>query len=248
MTALVIERHDTHWEFVLNRADKLNALSADLVEALIEAVDLAENHGVPVVIVRGAGRCFSAGFDMSGIDAQSDGDLLLRFVRIETLLDRIAASRCLTVAFAHGRNFGAGVDLFASCQVRIAAPDTTFQMPGLQFGIVLGSARFARIVGREVALAMLETSTTFDADWAWRHRFAERIEPVDRVTMVAAELVKRATALPPRSRDLLYEALDCRHADADLAMLVRSAAAPGLQKRILAYRAAASARRADMSR
>ncbi|MCR2153265.1 hypothetical protein NSX49_23710, partial [Salmonella enterica] len=75
------------------------------------------------------------------LDAQSEGDLLLRFVRIETLLQRVAASPCLTVGLAHGRNFGAGVDLFGACKWRVSAPDASFRMPGLKFGLVLGTRR-----------------------------------------------------------------------------------------------------------
>ncbi|WP_233272783.1 enoyl-CoA hydratase/isomerase family protein [Paraburkholderia acidisoli] len=233
----MIERYATHWTLVLDRPGKRNALSAELVEALLDAFDTAAREAVPVVVLRGHGHCFSAGFDMSEAATQSDGDLLLRFVRIEMLLNRIATSPCATVAVAHGRNFGAGVDLFAACRVRIAAPGTTFQMPGLRFGIVLGTARFARIVGRDVARAMLETSAPFDVDWAVEHGFAERGEPAPRLLETIDARVARVATLAPRTRRLLDEALCDERADADLAMLVRSAAEPGLRERIAAYRA-----------
>ena len=74
-------------------------------------------HRVP-----GRGPQFQRGFDFGDWESQSEGDLLLRFVRIEMLLQRVAATPCLTVALAHGRNFGAGVDLFGACKWRLAAP------------------------------------------------------------------------------------------------------------------------------
>src|SRR3546814_5225542 len=92
------------------------------------------------------GKNFSAGFDFTGYEDQTDGDLLLRMVRIETLLQRVAGSPSLTVALAHGRNFGAGVDLFAACKLRYCSPATSFRMPGLKFGLVLGTRRFRGIV------------------------------------------------------------------------------------------------------
>ena len=239
MSDVVIDRQPTHWAITLNRPDKLNALSAALVETLIDAIDAAEAAGTPLVTLQGAGRCFSAGFDMSDVHTQTEGDLVLRFIRIETLLQRIAASSCFTVALAHGRNFGAGVDLIAACNLRVAAPGSTFRMPGLKFGLVLGSARFARIVGTHEARRILETAATFDVERASANGFIERVAGPDAHAAVLDDALARATALPARSRALLHRALDTEQADTDLAALVRSAAAPGLHQRIDAYLASA---------
>lgn len=233
---LAIDRKPTYWSLTLNRPAKLNALSADLVEHLISAFDEAAAAHVPVMTLRGNGRCLSAGFDMSDYEKQSEGDLLLRFVRIEMLLHRISTSPCLTVALAHGRNFGAGVDLIAACKKRIATSDATFRMPGLQFGLVLGTGRFARLVGSREAQRILETTATFDAECALRNGFIERVAAPEEWEEVTAEAVATAMALPAHSRSLLYGVLDSEgDADSDLAALVRSAATPGLKQRIAAY-------------
>ncbi len=147
MNALRIERDGPLWTLVLDRADKANALSEDLVEALLAALSDAERAAAAVVVLRGEGRNFSAGFDFGGYEDASEGDLLRRFVRIEQLLQALARSPCLTVGLAHGRNFGAGVDLFAACRWRVATAEATFRMPGLAFGVVLGTRRFAALVG-----------------------------------------------------------------------------------------------------
>ena len=232
---LRIEKGESHWTIVMNRPGKLNALSAELVDALSDAFDEAAATGVPLVALRGEGRCLSAGFDMTGVEQQSEGDLLLRFVRIELLLQRIAALPCLTVAFAQGRNFGAGVDLFAVCKVRVATPDATFRMPGLKFGLVLGTRRFAEIVGKENARRMLETSATFDTTEAARIGFVEHVADVAQWPDVMAAAGMRASALPPKARGLLHEALSDGKQDIDLAALVRSAAEAGIGKRIAEY-------------
>ncbi|MGN6808925.1 MAG: enoyl-CoA hydratase/isomerase family protein [Trinickia sp.] len=235
MSSIVIDRQPTHWLITLNRADKLNALSASIVEDLIQAFDEAEAAKASVVVLQGEGRCFSAGFDMSEALEQSEGDLVLRFIRIETLLNKVASSPCFTVALAHGRTFGAGVDLVAACNLRVAAPGSTFRMPGLKFGLVLGSARFARIVGTREAQRILETAETFDVDRARANGFVERIAGPDEHPKVIEDAVERVSVLPAESRALLRRALDTEQADTDLAALVRSAAAPGLHKRIEAY-------------
>jgi len=139
------------------------------------------------------------------------------------------------VALAHGRNFGAGVDLFGACKWRISAPDATFRMPGLKFGLVLGTRRFAALVGAERARAVLEQAATFSAEEALRDGFASRLAPVPEWPEVEQQADEAAGALTDASRIQLYTALSLETPDADLARLVRSAAAPGLKDRIAAY-------------
>ena len=123
----------------LNRAAKANALSASLVEALINAVEYAQTDGTRLLIFEGNGSHFCAGFDFSGYDEATEGELVLRFVRIEHLLQCVHHAPFATLALAHGKIFGAGADLVCACSTRIAAPGTTFRLPGLRFGLVLGT-------------------------------------------------------------------------------------------------------------
>ena len=231
-----IDRGDSCWTLTLDRPAKANALSAELVEELMAAVADAAAAGAQVIAFRGEGRNLSAGFDFGGYEELSDGDLLQRFVRIETLLQAVAQSPCLTVGFAHGRNFGAGVDLLGACRWRIAAPGTTFRMPGLGFGIVLGTRRFAAIVGRERARALLEGLVTFDAETALADGFVTRVAAQDSWPQVMGEAQQAANVLPAEHRATLYRVLDAATADADMAELVRSASAPGLKDRIHMFR------------
>lgn len=234
-SGLAIERGADRWSFVLDRGAKANALSAGLVEALIEGVAQAHAAGVATMVFRGEGRNLSAGFDFTGYESQSEGDLLLRLVRIETLLQSIARPGCLTVALAHGRNFGAGVDLFAACRWRIAAPGATFRMPGLGFGLVLGTRRFASIVGADRARGILERVETFDAASAMRMGFATRIVATEEWPAILEEAQHSAALLDGNARAALYRTLHPQTDDADMADLVRSASAPGLKQRIARY-------------
>lgn len=244
MNAIAIDRQDDCWTLTLDRERSANALNAQIVDELLEAVTQAGTHGVRVLAFNGRGRNFSAGFDFGGFEDQSEADLLLRFVRIETLLQAIAASPCLTVGLAHGRNFGAGADLFAACQWRIAEPGATFRMPGLAFGLVLGTRRLAALVGPEKARDLLESLTTFSAEQAQAMGFARQLAPQADWPAIVQEARRVAAVLPAASRARLYRTLSTTaNADASLADLVRSAAEPGLKARMQAYRDA-SARRA----
>jgi enoyl-CoA hydratase/carnithine racemase len=247
--SVTIERRPERWTIAIDRPQKANALSSEAVEALIAAVEEAEAAAVPVLVFQGHGGNFSAGFDFSGYEDEGEGELLRRFVRIETLLQAVARSSAITVALAHGRNFGAGVDLVAACRWRIAAPEATFRMPGLAFGLVLGTRRFAAIVGPDRARELLEGLATFDAPRALEIGFLRRVAAPGQWSDVIAQAAATARAMPAAGRHALYRVLDAGSGDADLADLVRSAAAPGLKQRMRDYlasqRKAATARAAD---
>lgn len=235
---LRIERAGGIWTFTLDAPERRNALSAPLVDALLAGVAEAHGGGAQVLVFQGAGRNFSAGFDFTDVQAQSEGDLLLRFVRIEQLLQAVAGSPCVTLAYAHGKNFGAGVDLVAACRLRIASADATFRMPGLQFGLVLGTRRFGAVVGQATARRILEGGETFGTDDGLKNGFITQVaapgpDGADRAAVATAEAL--AARLDVESRTALYRALSSdRHHD-DMAALVQSAARPGLKERIARY-------------
>jgi enoyl-CoA hydratase/carnithine racemase len=236
MNSLVkVFREGDVWTLSLNRVEKRNSLSAELVEELLALVEGAPAEGAKVLVFRGEGKNFSAGFDLSDADAQSEGDLVLRFVRVELLLQAVASSPCLTVALAHGRTFGAGVDLIASCRQRFATPDATFRMPGLKFGLVLGTRRFGQIVGPEHAASLQEEAATFDAQRALGLGFLHGLVESEQWPALVERARAKAAVLSQWSRNALYQVLSTFDADADLAWLVRSATRPGLKQRIADY-------------
>ncbi|NYT76015.1 enoyl-CoA hydratase/isomerase family protein [Alcaligenaceae bacterium] len=232
---LKTDKQESCWTFTLSRPEKRNALSAALVEALIEQVDEAHKAEVPLLVFRGEGKNLSAGFDFTDYETQSEGDLVLRMVRIETLLQKVAGSNALTVGLAHGRNFGAGVDLFAACKLRYCTPDASFRMPGLKFGLVLGTRRFRNCVGPGNALSILGSARSFGADEAMRYGFVERAAVESDWPALIAQAAQQAVELDATTRASLYRALDINNDDADMAALVRSASQPGFKARIRQY-------------
>src|SRR3954451_9680826 len=103
MTAVLqVEQADSIWTFALSRPEKMNALSSELVETLIEAVAHAHGRGARLLVFKGEGKNFSAGFDFGNLEASSDGDLLLRFVRVESLLHMVATFPCVRLRKAGG--------------------------------------------------------------------------------------------------------------------------------------------------
>jgi enoyl-CoA hydratase len=233
----------------LNAPSKGNALSGSMVDALLEAVQTAcSDPTVHVLMLSGEGRHLCTGFDLSDLETQSEGDLLLRFVRIEQVLDALWRAPVRTIAHAQGRTWGAGADLFAACDVRWIAPEASFRFPGAGFGLVLGTRRLAERVGQATARDWVSMGREVDAAGALDSGLATQILPEgdaplrERLMAVAAALpaVDRPTqaALRHASNPRAAEA-----AEADLAALVRSAARPGLKARIAAYGARTRAAR-----
>lgn len=230
----------------LDQAARGNALSAELVEqlhaALARAIATPDAH---TLVVRGEGKHFCTGFDLGGLDDESDATLLARFVRIEMLLDALWRAPLRTVALAQGRVTGAGADLFAACDLRLIDPGATLRFPGAGFGIVLGTRRLAARVGSAAALRWVSSGETIDADAALASGLATAIVASDAHASGPATGIlntggttdaARAPAVSRETYAALRAALLDQHADRDLAALVRSAAAPGLKKRIVAYR------------
>ena len=156
---LIIEKTAAVSTLTLNRPDKANALDAVLVDALAAAVAAAHQDGTRLLVLKGNGRHFCAGFDFGGYETASEGELLQRFARIELLLQAVYHAPFATLALAQGRNFGAGVDLVLACGSRVAAPDAQFRMPGLKFGLQLGTRRLAARIGADAARAASSWAT-----------------------------------------------------------------------------------------
>jgi enoyl-CoA hydratase len=232
---LLIEREGVVTTLVLNRPEKRNALSAELVEAMLAAIAAARDDGTRLLVLRGAGAGFSGGFDFGGLDEHSDGDLALRFVRLELLLQDLWHAPFATMALAHGACYGAAADIVASCHRRIAAPGTKFRMPGLSFGISLGTRRLAAVIGADAARRLLETSAVFDENEALACRFLTDIRGEDGWLEAVSQAAAAAQALPQSSRQLLLEQTVEDLRARDLAVLVRSVAEPGLRQRIGAF-------------
>ncbi|HUG57808.1 MAG TPA: enoyl-CoA hydratase/isomerase family protein [Candidimonas sp.] len=220
---------------ILNRPEKRNALSFDLVERLHECVDSAHEAGHRAIIIEGEGKNFSAGFDFYDTEHASESDLRWRFIRIQQLLSKITRSPLLTVALGHGKNFGAGVDLLAACQWRIASRDSSFRMPGLKFDLLLGSARFAALVGAQKAQQILEQSATFDAAHALEMGFLSQLADREDWGSIKQKATTTASALSPNARRLLQAAITSHDYDKDMSLLIESLSMPGLQGRIERY-------------
>ena len=233
MSALQVDRHETGvLRLTLARPERGNAVDTALAEALLQQVQAAcEDPSLHTLVLAGQGRHFCTGLDLTDLESTTDGELLWRLVRIETLLSTLWTAPLRTVAVAHGRTWGAGADLFAACEERVVLDGATFRFPGARFGIVLGTRRLAERIGRDAARRIVIEGHEVDAAQALTLGLATAATERTAVPALGA-----ATARAVRVATQRAAGGDAQ--DADLADLVRSAARPGLRERIAAYRAA----------
>ena len=220
----------------LNRPDKANALNDDMVAALGEALATATDDGTRLLVLSAEGKHFCAGFDLGDLEARSDGDLVLRLVRIEQVLQALYHMPFPTLALARGRAMGAGADLFAACSQRVAAPGTQFRMPGLAFGVLLGTRRLAARIGTDAARRIQNETRGFDATEAHALGFASDVIEEDDWSAMVNAATTAANTLTAEATAALFRATAADTRTTDMADLVASAARPGLKGRIQAYR------------
>lgn len=210
-----------------------NALSEELVAWLSDQINRAyQDESIHTLVLRGEGRNFCTGFDLSTVATSSDGDLLARFVRIEMLLASLWHAPFRTVALANGRVWGAGADLFTACDFRVASPSARFCFPGASFGLALGTRRLSTRIGDDLTRRCVSEGLVLSADQALAHGLATHLadSPDDWLSDEAP-----AFTLDRSTSAIIHRAMRPDHQAQDLAELVRSAIRPGLVQRILTY-------------
>jgi enoyl-CoA hydratase/carnithine racemase len=186
---------------LFNRPERLNALSRDLLREIVVACRwLDDTIAVKVVVVRGAGRAFSAGFDLddftaldTSISPRDTADL--GRIAAEALTD----TRPLTVAAIHGHCVGGGLVLAAACDLRVAADDVRFSIPEVDLGIPLawgGIPRLVRELGPAITKELVLTCRPFGAAEAHALRFLNRVVPADQVVTATEALATELATKP----------------------------------------------------
>ena len=193
--ALQVEVDGRIGRVTLNRPDKLNALSRQLMSEIVElGAWLKLRDDIRVVILSGAGRSFSAGFDLNDFSSASAGES----PRIAADLGRLATNALtdvpqLTIAAVHGHCVGGGVVFVAACDLRVATTETTFIIPEVDLGIPLawgGIPRLVREIGPALTKELVLTCRPFDAAEAKSIGFINRVVDPENLDFTVTELAE----------------------------------------------------------
>ncbi|WP_342641059.1 enoyl-CoA hydratase/isomerase family protein [Rhodoligotrophos ferricapiens] len=158
----------------LNRPDQLNPLDRLTVAALLEQVQQLEADGsVSIIVLRGAGRAFSAGGDLEGyMQLYRDRPEFMKFLRnFNLLLEEIERSEKIYVAVVHGHCVAGGLELMLACDIVLAAHEAQIADGHLNFAQLPGaggSQRLPRAIGALKAKLLVLTGRTIGGEEAER--------------------------------------------------------------------------------
>ncbi|MEM1141655.1 MAG: enoyl-CoA hydratase/isomerase family protein [Pseudomonadota bacterium] len=184
----------------LNRPDRLNALSTQVLEELVAATLWFDSQSeVRVVVVSGRGRSFSAGADLAGFPELGEANLRAAADTGRRMADAVEGLRALTIAAIHGWCVGGGLVLAAACDLRIAAANAKFSIPEVDLGIPLawgGIPRLVREIGPALTKELVITCRPFDAEEGRNAGFINRVVTEEELEDATATLAKQIAEKP----------------------------------------------------
>ena len=196
----------------LDRPEKMNALNKDLQLELRRALEQIEDDpAVRAVIITGAGRCFSSGFDISA--SVAGGQRTMQQVRDTVKREndpffRIWRSRLPFVAAVHGYCLGGACDLAMVCDITIAAESAQFGEPEIQFQSASAFPIMPWVLGMKKTKELLLTGDRIGAAEAERIGLVNRVVPDDMLLREARRTALKLAKIPLPAMQLNKQALN----------------------------------------
>lgn len=193
----VLLRHDMDSvaTLTLNRGAARNALSMQLMTALLETLDAIDaDDGIRAVVIRGAGPAFCAGHDLKEMRANPAREFIeTTFTTCARLMLRITRLRQPVIAQVHGIATAAGCQLVATCDLAVCDTGTRFATPGVNIGLFCSTPMVAlsRAVGRKAALDMLLLGDAISAEEAQRIGLINRVVAPEALAATVHDVTAR---------------------------------------------------------
>lgn len=214
---ILVDHHDDIITLTLNHPETLNAMTAEMGDELIDLVHtLNQDQSARVLILTGAGRAFSSGGAMRGLESRASGttagtpkDFYKRFLTLRQL-------EIPTIAVINGPAVGAGFCVALACDLRVAAANARMGLNFVRLGIHPGmAATFTtpRIVGMAKACEVIFTGRLYTGEEAFALGLANRVAPVDKLMDEALALAREIAGNAPIALRLAKRALYRGEAD-----------------------------------
>jgi enoyl-CoA hydratase/carnithine racemase len=199
----------------LNRPDRRNALSLDMMLELIRCLDeLGSNTNVRAIILAATGKAFSSGHDLGEMVGRSVTDYRRIFDVCTELMTKIQSIPQPVIAQVQGIATAAGCQLVATCDLAIASDQAEFATPGVKIGLFCTTPMVAlsRAVGRKRAMEMLLTGKTVDAataaDWGLINRVVPAAELESETRRIACQIAHASSFTVALGKQAYYAQID----------------------------------------
>jgi enoyl-CoA hydratase len=223
---ILYEKSEAIATITLNRPDVLNAISNEVIEEVLQALeDIRNDESIRVVILTGAGeKAFSAGADikaMKGMNALKARDLSLMGGKLCCTLENLEKP---VIAAINGYALGGGLEVAMACDLRIASENARVGQTEVNIGLIPawgGTQRLTRLVGKTKAKELVFSGKIVDAKTAEQIGLLNMVVPADRfretVRQFAAELASKAPVAVKVAKALINKGEDAS-LDAALAL------------------------------
>lgn len=212
---IVVDSGDGIAYLTLNRPEKRNALSPRLIQELTEALrDADADAAVRVVAIRGAGKDFCSGIDLSALERLAEASVLENLSDVDLLVDLFVLIRQMkkpVVALVHGRALAGGAGLATACDLILAADSATVAYTEVRIGFVpaIVMAILRRNVSEKRAFDLITGGGMLNAAEAERIGLVNRVFPEESFEREAngylAELASRSASAVQLCKRLLYQ-------------------------------------------
>jgi enoyl-CoA hydratase/carnithine racemase len=202
---------------MLNRPDRYNPLSSEMIAALQQQVDaIARDDSVRVVVLAAGGKGFCAGHDLKELRAHA-GDRAWQqrlFDDCSRLMVSLTKLPQPVIARVHGIATAAGCQLVSMCDLAVAAENATFALPGISIGVfcTTPAVGVGRNVSRKRAMELLLTGQPIDAATALDWGLVNRVVPLESLDAAVAHftdiILARSPAVVRLGKSAFYEQLD----------------------------------------
>jgi len=210
MSVFLVERDGPVAVVLLNRPDALNALSGELMDALVSALEeLDSDEAVRCIVLGGSERVFAAGADVAELAAATPIELYENR-RIDRW-DAIRALRTPLVAAVSGYCLGGGCELAMLCDIVVASETAQFGQPEINLGVLPGAGgtqRLTHAVGKSLAMDVILTGRFLSADEALRAGLVARVVAREAWLDEAKRVARGIASKSPVSVRLAKESID----------------------------------------
>jgi len=200
---------------LLNRPERRNALSLELMLELIAALDeIGRTREARAVILRGAGKAFCSGHDLSQMTGRDINDYRRIFDVCSDLMMKLQQIPQPVIAEVHGVATAAGCQLVAACDLAVASEEAAFATPGVRIGLFCTTPMVAltRAIGRKRAMQMLLTGELVNAataaEWGLVNQVVPAAELRAATECLAAKIAEASSLVVALGKQAFYTQID----------------------------------------
>ena len=206
---IIVERRERVGVITLNRPQQFNTFNSALADELCKALlELEMDKAILVLVIRGAGKAFCAGIDISEYPGQTVQGYREWIGRMEQALDVIASMKKPVIASAHGYAVANGAGIIAACDLAVVAEGTKIGATAINVGLFcMGPAvPMSRSLSRKRCLEMVMTGDMVDARDAERWGMVNKVVPLEKLEEETMALANKLASKSPLALQMGKEA------------------------------------------